>query len=110
VLLAFDVRTEHPTASFPGVVVVTDYAFQVYRNGAEFLVFHWHPGSLSWMAEPHLHVKGSIAGVDLTKAHLPTGEVTLQAFIRFLIVDLGVEPVRTDWRTILQVPSSVPSP
>src|SRR5437016_240027 len=64
VLLGFDVRNEHASGPLPRGVVVTDYAFEVYRNAAEFLIYHLHPMGLSWMAEPHLHVKGPIAGVD----------------------------------------------
>lgn len=40
--------------------------------------------------------------IDLNKAHLPTGWVTIEEVIRFLIVDLGVEPpCADDWPQIL---------
>ncbi len=36
--------------------------------------------------------------LDLDKAHVPTGWVTIEEVIRFLIVDLGVEPpCGSDW-------------
>lgn len=42
------------------------------------------------------------AGLDLDKAHVPTGWVTLEEVLRFLIVDLGVKPpCGSKWPAIL---------
>lgn len=42
------------------------------------------------------------ATLDLNKAHLPTGWVTIEEVIRFLIVDLGmVPPCGDDWPTVV---------
>ena len=38
---------------------------------------------------------------DLSKAHLLAGPITLVALIRMAITELGVEPLRPDWRPIL---------
>jgi hypothetical protein len=47
-------------------------------------------------ARHHMQMPAAIAigegSIDLNKAHLPTGWVTIEEVIRFLIVDLGVEP------------------
>jgi len=53
---------------------------------------------------PHLHLEAG-AGVqraELTQAHLPTGSVTLAAFLRMAIRDFGVEPRRDDWQNVLE--------
>jgi hypothetical protein len=39
--------------------------------------------------------------VTLHKLHLPTGRVSIEAVIRFLIEDLEVAPLRDDWRAVL---------
>ena len=39
--------------------------------------------------------------LDLNRLHVPTGWVTIEEVIRFLIKDLGVDPVSTDWPGIL---------
>lgn len=35
--------------------------------------------------------------MDLNRVHVPSGRVTLESVIRFLIADLGVRPAREDW-------------
>lgn len=53
------------------------------------------------MTDPHLHVRASVAGVPLDKAHLPTSPVEVSQLVQFLIRDLGVEPIRSDWQEVL---------
>ena len=38
---------------------------------------------------------------SLNGYHLPTGYVTVEEVIRFLIVDLGVTPLTVDWNAVL---------
>ena len=67
--------------------------------------WHWHPMSnLSEDASPwpHLHAYGARDTLTLHKLHLPTGRVSLEAVVRFLIEDLDVAPRRTDWRAVLR--------
>ena len=68
----------------------------------EILAFHWHPGGLSPIATPHLHVDSRHPRFDLAKAHIPTGIVSLPAVLRCLITEFGVEPLRPDWDQILR--------
>jgi hypothetical protein len=77
-------------------------------DGGEIVAFHWHPDGRSPVTEPHVHIKGTVAGVDLSKAHIPTGMVGVQSFLRFVIRDFGVEPLRPDWRRILSDLSFTP--
>ncbi len=79
-----------------------------YRNGIRHadgpmhLAYHWHPVGVSPVTWPHLHVGGTVAGIDLSRAHLPTGQVALPDVLRFAIVDLGVRPLRDDWPDLLK--------
>jgi hypothetical protein len=91
-------------------VRITDYMYQInLADGRELLAFQWHPDGQSWMREAHLHLGDSLRGINLSKAHVPTGHVTLQSVLRFLIFDLRVDPIRTDWRDILDVPADAPA-
>ena len=77
------------------------YAFRAMdARGVELLVYHLHP----WVpnsAFPHLHVYPDPADSRITGVHLPTGMVTFGDFVGLLIRDLGVAPLRADWREVL---------
>lgn len=85
-------------------VMTTGYLYALDdRDGFEVLAFHWHPEQRSDRHAPHLHL-GAGAGVgriEVARAHIPTGYVTLAQVIRFAIEDLDVEPGRPDWRAVL---------
>ena len=50
----------------------------------ELISWHWHPIGDSRHTRPHLHVsEGRLAGL-----HLPTGRVSIEGILRFLLVDL----------------------
>jgi len=81
---------------------VVGYDYRIWHDGgADILVYHWHPTGRSPIAFSHLHVGGHAGLVDLSKAHLPTGLVSLVAVIRMTITEFGVEPLRDDWRAVL---------
>lgn len=63
--------------------------------GGELLSYHWHPTGTSWYQEPHVHVH------EKRFRHLPTGRISLEAVLRFLIEELAVRPRRDNWRDIL---------
>lgn len=74
------------------------------QDGGELLAFHWHPVGASRIRTPHLHV-----GVDvrigsrwLPKIHVPTGAVALQDVLALCVEELEVEPIRDDWRGVLE--------
>ena len=71
------------------------------RDHHEIVAYHWHPTGISAVTFPHLHVDTRGWRFELSKAHFPTGRVTLAEVVRFAIADLGVEPLRPDWQTIL---------
>lgn len=69
-------------------------------DGREILLFHWHPST--GQAPPHLHVSNPAPGNPYTRrAHVPTGRVTVEAIVRFVLTELGAVPGRPDWLTVL---------
>jgi hypothetical protein len=55
----------------------------------------------------HLHLQGEYTlgtrrTIPLAQVHIPTGWVTLEEIIRFLITDLGVKPKEQDWENSLR--------
>ena len=107
VLVAFGVEraAESPRSSWQARVSGYAYEFQG-ADGGMLLAFHWHPVGLSPVTTPHVHLGGPLGGIDLSKAHVPTGPVALQDVLRFAITDLGVRPLREDWRDVLTAPPS----
>jgi hypothetical protein len=53
----------------------------------------------------HVQIAATVAlaggALDLNREHAPSGWVTIEEMIRFLIHDLGVAPVTQDWPTLL---------
>jgi hypothetical protein len=77
----------------------------------ELLYFHWVREQSAQNPYPlgHLHIgPGLLANPtvirpgDFHNAHIPTERVSFEAVVRFAIVELGVEPLRNDWRTALK--------
>jgi hypothetical protein len=101
-----------------GLLVSTSaYRYHILdRDDREILAYHWHPEGVSPVTEPHLHLSGRLRPLDigapdtpvaLGEMHLPTGIVSLAHVVRLLIAEIGVEPRRDDWETVLR--SSNPS-
>lgn len=74
------------------------------QDHRELLAYHFHPNGAGWCTYPHLHV-GTARGIIDNKAHLATGPVSLQTFIRMLIEDpvIPVVSLRPDWARVLEV-------
>ena len=90
---------------FPYHVEIVGYHYIVHDSDhREILAYHWHPGPRGFLQTPHLHLGiGARVGFDplVSKPHLPTGYVNLGEIIRFLIQDLSVQPIRSDWEAVL---------
>lgn len=88
-------------AADPGLWRVSTRAYR-YRvdasDGSEIVSWHWHPAGSSHERRPQLHVPEHL---HLGKSHLPTGRVSMEAVVRFLIADLQVTPSRPDWESVL---------
>ncbi|HEX5502572.1 MAG TPA: hypothetical protein VFW96_08100 [Thermomicrobiales bacterium] len=83
-------------------VHTASYSYEfMLRDGLEIIAYHYHPAGPSPVKTPHLHVRSATAPVPLSKAHIPTGRISLEAVLRFAIVELKVEPLRADWAAVL---------
>jgi hypothetical protein len=100
-LIFVETKNIHP----PTKLHLAGYSFQLADGfGNELLAYHWHPIGLSHVRTPHLHLGASTVrndAIPINETHLPTGIVTLPEIVRYLIEEIGVEPNRTDWTTIL---------
>jgi hypothetical protein len=79
------------------------YAYTISPDtqlSAEIFTWHFHPHP--GLAKTHIHVGGShrLAG-NLSGLHTPTGRVSFENVVYFLLDELDVTPARPDWREIL---------
>jgi hypothetical protein len=95
--------------------IVTMYLYAVNDlDGRELFTFHWHPVGVSPVRGPHLHVSAArpvalstrpgssvAAELILNRIHFPTHRIELAELVRFLIIELGVGPRRSDWERVL---------
>lgn len=97
----FDVH-ELPNERGGWTAQTVSYAYHVReRSGAELVRFEWHPVRHQ-IRYPHLHIHGQAGNVRIeAKQHVPTGFVELAMVVRFLIEELGISPLRADWRRIV---------
>jgi hypothetical protein len=83
-------------------VTTATYAFELlFTAGQRVVAYHWHPQPHNRVRVPHLHVPQHTVPVDLSRVHLPTPRVSLEPILRFAIEELGVVPLRRDWRAVL---------
>jgi len=95
-----------PVERGPWVASTVEYVYQVFDEYDDMIAaWHWHPVTAQpgdqarW---PHLHAYGARDTLTLHKLHLPTGRVSIEAVVRFLIQDLEVLPRRPDWERVLE--------
>jgi len=96
------VETGRPVASW--MVDVVGYYYAIHDSEErEVLLYHWHPRGNSPVATPHLHLEqgAQVGRAEIRDAHLPTGDVSMEAILRVLIEEMGVQPLRSDWELIL---------
>lgn len=48
------------------------------------------------------YTDGTIAGLRLRELHLPSERVAFEMVVRFLIAEMGVIPLRTDWAELIE--------
>ncbi len=80
------------------------YAVELERNNQEVVAFPWegHSAGVVTFAHMHLgHANSETFPHIGPKAHVPTGRVAFEDFIHFLIRDLGVFSLKSDWQDIL---------
>jgi hypothetical protein len=75
----------------------TEWIYEISDSSDQLIVaFHWHPnsGRVTW---PHIHAHGMHGSVQLHRLHPPTGRVSIEAVVLFMIV----APRRKHWRDVL---------
>lgn len=88
----------------PWKVSIASYYYDVSdASDRTFFAYHWHPDLRSEVTHPHLHLgwAAQVSDERPANAHLPTSRIALEEVIRLLIREFGVEPLRTDWATVL---------
>ena len=91
---------EIPNPTEPWKVSTVAYSYSLRQsNGPEILAYHWHPNLPGSVRYPHLHLEygAGISRPEFHRAHLPTGRVALEDFVRLLIESFGVLPERDNW-------------
>jgi hypothetical protein len=78
------------------------YRYKLSALGQDIFRIHWHPFNRRYKA-PHIHANFQVPGSDEPTAdkHMPTGRLTFEDAVEWAF-NLGVEPYRSDWATILQ--------
>jgi hypothetical protein len=88
-------------------VKTVSYTYEVEDETThhELLAFHWEPESPhSTLKIPHLHLGFVLAEKTLpfnNKAHIPSGRVPLEDVVSFLISDLKVSSLHSNWESLL---------
>lgn len=80
------------------------YAYAILdAENHPLFAWHWHPFGNSSYYEPHAHPFAIDPRLLPSRAHFPTGRISLEQVIRFAIDQLKVEPVRNDWDKVLSL-------
>jgi hypothetical protein len=89
------VETDDPQRG-PFKISTRGYSYSIRDGNGLAAAHHWHPTGDSSYHEPHIHVPATFPGL-----HFPCGRTSLEEVVRFCIRELGVEPRREDWESIL---------
>jgi hypothetical protein len=95
---------EEPGPRGPWRVSTAAYSYTLEEYGAqEIIAFHWHPHGRSAVTTPHMHLGASakVGHEALAAAHVPTGRVALEDFVRLILHDFRVNSRRPDWQGVL---------
>lgn len=84
----------------PYRVTATRYDYSLTTaEGAELWALHWHPDGKSDVTYPHAHIGDRVLDSEATltsKAHLPTGRMTFESAVRW-VIEFGGAPAVNDW-------------
>lgn len=96
---------ENPDPQEPWQVRTVAYHYTLGEtDGHEILSYQWHPNVRGSVSFPHLHLQygAQLGRSEFEKAHLPTGRVALEDFVRLTINDFSVAPIKEEWEQVLQ--------
>lgn len=95
----------------PYRVHTVEYWYQIdCPKDTEIFTYHWKPESTTTPLErePHIHLGSSVVANDVvlmrkqfSKLHIPTGRVSIESVVRFLIGEIKVQPIVNEWETVL---------
>jgi hypothetical protein len=85
------------------------YAYTVFIDSRrlpkpqEILAWHWHPLRTPTRDQPHMHARleHRLIGLKLSNLHVPTGRISFEEVVRFLLGELRVVPQEAKWQSIL---------
>lgn len=85
-------------------VATAGYWYYLYEDAdaaRELIAYHWHPGGR--YSYPHVHPGHRMREALGRKPalHLPTGLITMNDFLRMLIEEFDVRPLRSDWDDLI---------
>ena len=101
-------ESQQPNARNDYLVSTKGYIYTILDAKKKDLVgFHYHPElDEDPVMHPHIHVDADadeqFAEFNLHKRHIPSGRVALEDVIEWLIVELEVKALRSNWQQILQ--------
>jgi hypothetical protein len=115
ITIALELHFEEYAAAqmHPSRLRVVAYSYRIGvgdSENQEIVTYHWKESEHDARVRsgPHLHIGSALLARDnrgalahVHKKHVPTGIVSFSAVIRFLIEELGVEPLRPNWDEIL---------
>lgn len=82
------------------------YEIEEDSTGHELFAFHWEPNAPNaTITVPHMHIGFALRDTTLridNKAHIPTGRVPLEDVVAFLISELRVAPLNSDWGEVIK--------
>jgi hypothetical protein len=82
-------------------VRIRGYFYTVFdwteKEPKEIFSYQWHPDAS--VTIPHVHFKKGEERI--TRSHLPTGRVSIESIVEFLIRDMDVKPKRNDWEDVI---------
>lgn len=93
-----------PSPTEPWKVTTVSYFYTLRESdGPEIISYQWHPNVPDSVRYPHLHLGygAQVGRPEFDRAHLPTGRVMLEDFVRLLIESFGVPPARDNWEEVL---------
>ncbi len=99
---------QQPNARNDYLVSTKSYMYSILDAEKKDLIgFHYHPElDDDPVMHPHIHVYADadkrFADFNLHKRHIPSGRVALEDVIEWLIVELEVKALRSNWQQILQ--------
>jgi hypothetical protein len=100
-------QTFHPAQDESGLFKITTdaYNYRVDRKTGrgqkeEVVSYHWHPHTTEDVQFPHLHIHVTDHS-HVNRVHFPTGRMSIERLIQFLVRDYNVTRRRTDWDEVI---------